>query len=268
MIRKRTVFLVGLLLVTTAWAAWIDKMERKMYGIKPGVRLEEYALGGYMPKEVHPILDEMVVKYRVSPRNPVLDRETGRIIQEVYGCEVDVKRTMKRLYQAPPNAEVALVRIRTSPKYQTRDLEDIIKEIGSFHTWFYGSWQRHQNIVLALMSINNQIIWPGEEFSFNKVVGPRTPERGYRIAPVIDGLGIGGGICQVSTTLYNAGLRAGLRVAERHPHSSRVPYVASGKDATVVYGSLDMRLINPYDHPVIIKAGIHRGKIIVRIMGK
>ena len=117
------------------------------------------------------------------------------------------------------------------------------------------SWQRHENIVLALISINNQIVWPGETFSFNDVVGPRTPERGYRPAPIIggDGIGFGGGICQVSTTLYNAVAKAGLQVVERHLHSSRVPYVAPGKDATVVYGAQNLRFINNLDHPVIIK---------------
>jgi len=181
-----------------------------------------------------------------------------------------VQATYRAIFDAPPHTRVHLVKTAVLPKHRAEELEPVKRQIGYFHTWFYGSWQRHQNIVLALMSINNHIVWPGETFSFNGVVGPRTPERGYRPAPVMggDGIGFGGGVCQVSTTLYNAVLAAGLKVVERHPHSSRVPYVAAGKDATVVYGAQDLRFLNNLSHPVIIKAGISRGKIAVYILGK
>lgn len=262
--------MVGILVFVTAYASWIDRIERKFYGVKPGVYIEEYKVGGFLPEELEVVLDELVVKHRKMPRDSCLNRETGEIILEESGAEVDVPATYRAIFDAPADTKLNLVKSEIPPLHNARELEPVKRQIGYFHTWFYGSWQRHQNIVLALMSINNQIVWAGDTFSFNDVVGPRTPERGYRPAPVMggDGIGFGGGVCQVSTTLYNAVVAAGLQVVERHPHSSRVPYVAAGKDATVVYGAQNFRFMNNSDHPVIIKAGISRGKIVVYIMGK
>jgi len=269
-INRKAVFMVGMLIFISVYASWIDRLERKIYGVKPGVYIEEHKVGGFLPEELEVVLDELVIRHRKMPRNPYLDRETGEIIPEQTGIEVDVPATYRAVFSAPENTRVRVITKQVPPLHTAKELEDVNRQIGYFYTWFYGSGQRYENISLALLSINNQIVWPGETFSFNDVVGPRTPERGYRKAPVIggDGLGFGGGVCQVSTTLYNAVLDAGLEVVERHPHSSRVPYVAPGKDATVVFGALDFRFRNNTAHPVIIKAGISRGKISVQINGK
>ncbi|NLW44688.1 MAG: VanW family protein [Syntrophomonadaceae bacterium] len=269
-LNPKAVFMLGMLIFVSVYASWIDRLERKIYGVKPGVYIEEQKVGGFLPEELEVVLDELVIRYREMPRNPYLDRETGEIIPEKYGVEVDVPATYRAVFNAPAHARVRVITKQVPPLHTARELEEVNRQIGYFHTWFYGSGQRYENITLALLSINNQIVWPGETFSFNEVVGPRTPERGYRMAPVIggDGLGFGGGVCQVSTTLYNAVLDAGLEVVERHPHSSRVPYVAPGKDATVVFDALDFRFRNNTDYPVIIKAGMSRGKISVQIIGK
>src|SRR5690606_17886713 len=120
--------------------------------------------------------------------------------------------------------------------------------IGSYSTWFHGSPARHQNISTALKSVNNTMIWPGEVFSFNDTTGPRTPERGYLPAPIIlNGdydVGYGGGVCQVSSTVYNAALAANLTILERHSHTRPVHYVPEGYDATVDYGWLDLKWQN------------------------
>lgn len=248
----------------------MDRIERKLHGVKPGVTLEGVQLAGYLPKEVEQVVDEMVIRYRQTPANPYLERETGIIVKERYGTEIDSEKTVENLFNADPGAKLRLVRVGIPAKHRAAELQGLHRTMGSFHTWFYGSWERHQNIVMAIGSINNHVLWPDETFSFNQVVGPRTPERGYRLAPVLggDGLGFGGGICQVSTTIYNAALEAGLEVTERSPHSSRVPYIAAGKDAAVVYGAQDLKFKNNYRFPVIISCSINRGKITAEIMGK
>lgn len=269
-VNRKAVFLIGMLIFVSVYASWLDRVERKLYGVKPGVYIAEHRVGGFLPEELEVVLDELVIKHRKMPRNPYLDKETGEIIPEEYGTEVDVAATYRAVFNAPENTRIQLITREVAPSHTARELEELKRQAGYFHTWFYGSWQRHENIVLALKSINNQIVWAGDTFSFNEVVGPRTPERGYRPAPVMggDGIGFGGGVCQVSTTLYNAVVNAGLQVIERNPHSSRVPYVAPGKDATVVFGAQDLRFKNNTDYPVIIKAGISRGKIAVYIIGK
>lgn len=261
---------MGLILATGLFVGWLERTERHLYGVKPGVYLEDHLVEGYLRDEVEDVIDEMIVKYRRLPVDAGLDRETGTVIKEKNGWEVDAGATLERVMRAPEGTRVKVVRVPVPPKHYASELYQLNRELGSFYTWFYGSWQRHQNIVLALRSINNTVIWPGEVFSFNQVVGPRTPERGYRPAPVIgeDGIGFGGGVCQVSTTLYNSAILAGLEIVERHPHSTRVPYIEPGKDATVVFGAQDLKIKNNYDHPVIIKAGIYRGKIQVTIIGR
>lgn len=115
---------------------------------------------------------------------------------------------------------------------------------------------RTANIALSCASINGKILQPGELFSFNQTVGVRTPEAGYQTAAIFAGKkvikGIGGGICQTATTLYNLALEAGLQVIERHPHSLKVVYAASGRDATVSWGTADLRFTNTLDFPVKI----------------
>jgi vancomycin resistance protein YoaR len=112
---------------------------------------------------------------------------------------------------------------------------------------------------------------PGQEFSYNKVVGERSLERGFQIAKVyqsgkvVDGLG--GGICQTSSTLYNAVLYADLEITERRNHSLPVSYVNLGRDATVVYGTTDFRFKNNQKTPIKIDAKASGGVLTVKILG-
>ncbi|WP_240527335.1 VanW family protein [Synechococcus sp. 65AY6Li] len=128
------------------------------------------------------------------------------------------------------------------------------------------------NIRQAVQSLDGVYIQPGAVFSFNQVVGPRTLERGYLPAPVfmmaetLDS--VGGGICQVSSSLYNAALLAGLEVVERHPHYRQVESVPPGLDATVWYGLADLRLRNPFPWPVRLRFQIRGQTLIVSVLGR
>lgn len=134
-----------------------------------------------------------------------------------------------------------------------------------------GEVNRSHNLHMAASSIDNCILKAGEVFSFNKRVGSRSSEKGYRDAMVVVGdkfePGIGGGICQVSSTLYNSVLLAGLEIVERHNHGLSVSYVPLGRDATVVYGVQDFRFRNNTDSPLCIKANAAGGKLTITIYG-
>lgn len=139
-----------------------------------------------------------------------------------------------------------------------------------FNTNTQNNINRSINIGLATQSIDGTILMPGEEFSFNQVVGPRTAEKGYKIAHVyVAGEirdGTGGGICQVSTTLYNAVLRANLKVTERHNHMFTVSYVPLGTDAAVSYGYADLIFQNTTAYPLMISAKVYGNQLSIKLL--
>jgi hypothetical protein len=213
------------------------------------------------------------------PAQPMLVRERVYIpirILEVLGVGVsyDAEKDMRILY-IPSNLNTGLVNVYSEELNVIRDLiikerEKIPKKIGSFTTYFNISEKsRTKNLKLAAQAINNYQIKPGEIFSFNKTVGPRVPEKGYEKAIIFVNKkkveDYGGGVCQVSTTLYNAVLDAGLPVLERHPHSLPVPYVPLGKDATVNYGTMDFKFKNDGEKNLLIKATVEKNKLTVEL---
>lgn len=134
------------------------------------------------------------------------------------------------------------------------------------------SAERKHNIRLAAKSLDNVFVDAGGEFSFNKTVGERTVSRGYKTAKIIVKgefvEGVGGGVCQVSTTLYNAVLLAGLDVCEVHQHSLAVGYVEPSFDAMVNSGSADLKFINRTHNPIIIRVKADDKAITVKIYGE
>lgn len=134
-----------------------------------------------------------------------------------------------------------------------------------------GNVSRTTNLSIACSKLNGYVIQPGEIFSYNKVLGKRSVENGYREAAIYTSNGVenglGGGICQISSTLYNAVLMANLGIEERHNHSYTTSYSDPGRDATVAYGSLDFKFKNTRKYPVKIEAYIKSGVATIRIYG-
>ncbi|NLM28464.1 MAG: VanW family protein [Clostridiaceae bacterium] len=146
-------------------------------------------------------------------------------------------------------------------------------EISSYTTIFYDKNEnRISNIKTASEELNHTVIYPDEVFSFNEVLGKRTKDKGYKEAPILShgekAKGTGGGICQISSTLYNAALLADMEIVERHRHSKKVPYVPEGKDATVVYNSKDLKFKNTKDYPVEIVIKITEDEIRISLVKK
>lgn len=141
-----------------------------------------------------------------------------------------------------------------------------------FTSYYNSSNDRKWNIKLASDLLNNSFIDVGAEFSFNDVVGERTEKRGFRNAKIIvNGEftdGVGGGVCQVSTTLYNAVLLAGLKITEYHPHTLSVSYVAPSFDAMVNSGTADFKFVNNTKNPIIINSIADGNRLTVYITGE
>ena len=130
---------------------------------------------------------------------------------------------------------------------------------------------RTTNLILASKKINGTVLMPGETFSYNKVVGERTIAAGYKEAPIyVSGRvedGIGGGICQITTTLYNAVLYANLDIVERSNHQFVPSYAGPSRDATVVYGAIDFKFKNNRDYPIKITCSVSGGIANFKIWG-
>lgn len=208
-----------------------------------------------------------------SPKNATLSINGGSISvePEVDGITIDEDELDSRLKEAingvvESEESVVIEPEVTKAKITSEDLSKINGVMGSFSTSYGTSAPgRCSNIELATKKINGTIVMPGEVFSFNEVVGPRTEEAGFKEAGTYVGNkvepGIGGGICQVSTTLYRAVMRSNIKSTERTNHSMAVGYATPGLDATVAYGYLDYKFKNTYDFPIYIQ-GITGGRVV------
>lgn len=137
--------------------------------------------------------------------------------------------------------------------------------IGTYTTRYDITLPRAVNIEIAVQRINGIVLQPREGFSFSNAILSRTPQNGYVMAPAIGRYEYGGGICQVSSTLYAAMCHALLPATERHPHSSNVSYLPTGLDATISEGYKDLKFINPYQEPLTILAETDEGVLTVSL---
>lgn len=201
--------------------------------------------------------------------------ENGAIVRkpEMSGFELDENQLAEAVIAGMESHEVRLP-MREAPKtVSDEELAKITDVVSEFSTRF-PSYQtsRNTNIRLASSQLNGVVLMPGQTMSFNETVGERTVRDGYREAPVLKNgkhdRGIGGGICQVSTTLYNAALLADLKIVRRNNHSIPSVYVAIGRDATVDWGTLDLVLGNPTDAPIAVSSTFQNGRITFRILGR
>lgn len=198
-----------------------------------------------------------------------------RVVPERTGRALDVAASQEVLLTAlkadePEPVELAVK--TTAPAVTSQELSAIEGELIQFSTRYSERGNRERNIQIACEKINGTVLPPGGVFSYNDVVGPRGRENGFRMAPqIVRGRlvpGYGGGICQTSSTLYNAVLLGGLKVVKRSHHSFPVKYVPAGRDATVDYGSIDFQFENSTEAPIALAASASGGQCVVRIFGQ
>ena len=188
----------------------------------------------------------------------VCDKTTGEPTESRVGVAFDVSAVQAQLDAAAPGAEFLADARVEFPTVSTEELQECMFRdvLGTFTTKCAGPWGRHQNIKLASAAINGKIYNPGEEFWYNSTVGQRTAARGYQEAGVYEAgrttTGIGGGICQVSSTLYYAVLLSDLDIVLRYCHMFNPGYMPIGCDATVSWGGPDFAFRNSRDYPIKI----------------
>lgn len=204
--------------------------------------------------------------------------EKVEIIPDQPGQTLDTAQTLERLldvlptYNAPDPVELFVHEVDAARTAAHLESLRVREPVSTFSTDISTSIpNRLHNIKLAADALDGTLIEPDKEFSFNSVVGPANAAQGYISAPVIVAgemvEGIGGGVCQVSSTLYNAILLADLSIAERRNHSLMVGYVPPGLDATIAHGWIDLRFLNDRNHAVWIRTFVAGNRLIIKLYG-
>ena len=253
----------------------VSNLKKQYLTAKHGQEIELTA--EYNQKALNDILTWIAQEVYVSPVNAYATLAAdGTILKyaEVLGKRLDVEALAAELapklirLEIPYQAEITLV--DEAPWVRTADIAPLNGIIGSYSTNFYHG-DRGDNIALAAGHLNGVLVRKGETCSFNKLVGYRTGSAGYKNAGVIvDGRledGVGGGVCQVSSTLYNAILLAGLTPTMRTPHYAPSTYCPPGRDATVADDLLDLQFQNNLAHNVYIVSGTYGTSLNIFILG-
>lgn len=191
---------------------------------------------------------------------------------EVEGIDFNIEEAKKILEENKEKYEIPLQITKPNTTISQLGSEAFPNKLGT-HTTRYdgGDENRSTNLEIACEKINEKVILPGETFSYNKTLGARTTAAGYKTAKVYENGavvdGIGGGICQISSTLYNAVLKANLEIIERRNHQFITSYVPEGRDATVAYGVTDFKFKNNRKYAIKIKATASNGVATIDIYG-
>ncbi|NLB53706.1 MAG: hypothetical protein GX808_12345 [Syntrophomonadaceae bacterium] len=199
----------------------------------------------------------MTVKYNADTRTVMLYSQPPKTDEKEPVFTINFPQDLGPWGEIPPGSELA-------------QLWSGYNVLGGYYTNLNNSPpNRTNNIILACRQINGHILKPGEVFTFNGQVGQRTAEKGYLSASIFIGRkvvpGIGGGICQLSSTLYNAALETGLEIVERHPHTLPVSYIAAGRDATILWGGADFKFRNNQDFNLKVLTDVY-GNYVVALL--
>lgn len=212
----------------------------------------------------------------VLPRGARRLTSPDRVEPHVAGRFLDaydaVERVAQALRRGEPRVELAPFAISPAATEEAARAIDVSVVVSRFETRFGGPPGRDQNILRATSLLDGLVLMPGDEVSFNRTVGARSVENGFALAPEIyrgeSRLGVGGGACQVSSTLYAAAFFGGLEVLERQNHSRPSAYIRPGLDATVSYPVLDLKLKNNFAFPVVVKAELTPGVLSFSLLGR
>jgi vancomycin resistance protein YoaR len=256
----------------------IDALLEEIYNGEPkeSYTLDTEGLEDEIQTEVKAIADQ----WDVAAKNGSIsgfDKATGKFTYagEQNGIVIDQdKLTADILAQLKAKNFQAVIEAtgnEVAPKITEAQAKELYKVIGTYTTTTTANKDRNKNIELASSALNGLILQPGEEFSFNKTTGERSLAKGYRPAGAyVNGVLVeepGGGVCQVSSTLYNAVVFAGLTTTERHAHSYEPTYVTPGEDAMVSYGGPDMKFINNSSSAIAIRTSFADRSLKISIVG-
>ncbi len=222
-----------------------------------------------------PDLEQLYAQTYVAPTDAVMDPETFRVTQGSYGYHFDLEAAKAQLAQAEYGQVLEFPFAPIAPAVTAEQLQSTLfcDVLGEAKTPYKGSDtnNRNTNLAIACDAIDGLVLLPGESFSYNDTLGERTADKGYKDAPsYVGGLTVdtlGGGICQVSSTLYYSTLFADLEILERHNHGYVSDYIEKGMDATVTWDGADLRFANNTNYPIRIEAWRIDGYVNVQILG-
>lgn len=269
----------------------IDKIVEEAYNIGRNGELEErYEIVQNLKQEPkkfeleyefdQTVLAEFVKgveqEINIEMKNSEMQRVNGKFTgtKEQIGQKLNSEQAVSAASDAIKNQKeekIALVVDKLEPQYTQEFFEKMNNVIGTFSTIINNSAGGTTNIKIASSRINDKLMYPGDILSYYETLGPTTAAAGFQLAPIIvngqleDGLG--GGVCQVSSTLYNSVLLAELEIVERHNHSRPVGYVQKGMDATMAGDYLDFKFKNSTEYPIYIESYVQGNKLTVTIYG-
>jgi vancomycin resistance protein YoaR len=201
----------------------------------------------------------------------------AKIVPDKPGVVLDANRTAAALLRAATRARgprIALAVVHTSPAKLTvarAKAMGLLGLVSTYTTVYGGVANRIHNVQLVANLIDRKLIAPGATFSFNQATGERTAAKGFLEAPVIINgelkTGLGGGVCQVSTTVFNAAYEAGLRITERTNHALYISHYPQGRDATVNYPNVDLKFVNDTGHWLLLRTFVGSSELTVALFG-
>lgn len=225
-----------------------------------------------MPEEID--IEKIYKEIYKEAKNAYIEEKPTQVHAQVNGIDFAISLEQAKQILSEEKEEYVIPLKITIPEVT---LDDLSKEafpqiLGTFTTTYSASNEnRETNLKLSSEKINGTIIMPGETFSYNKIVGERTIAKGYKEAAVYSGgkviNGIGGGICQLSSTLYNAVVYANLEIVSRSNHMFLTSYVTAGRDATVSWGTLDFAFKNTRKYPIKVVSIVKNGLVTIEIQG-
>ena len=224
-----------------------------------------------LPKDLN--LDAIYEEYCTEPVDAVMNMETFEVTYETYGYTFDLEAARELLATAEYGETLEIPMTYLIPEVLGKDLAEMLYRdvLGSCNTPHTGDANRNTNLKLACKAINGYVLYPGDVFDYNKVVGQRTTAAGYKPAGAYSNgetvEEVGGGICQVSSTLYYCALLADLDIVTRQNHSYISSYIDPGMDATVSWGGPEFRFRNSTNYPIRITAEVSGGYVRIQLIG-
>jgi len=231
----------------------------------------EYTCELVVPDELD--LESIHQEYYIAPVDASLDPDTYEVVPGTDGYGFDIAAAKETIANTPYGQKVEIPFVAIPPEVSTEDMSSLLfrDKLSTYTATSSSSYDRDINLDLACKAVNGTILKPGEVFSYNETLGERTPEKGYRPGASYSGgetvITYGGGICQVSSSLYYCVMHADLEVVLREEHGYVSSYVPMGMDATVSWGTLDFQFRNNMDYPIKIEATANRGSVTVSIYG-
>ena len=248
----------------------IEQLKIRLSDINSNEDYIEISVANKEPEAID--IDKIHEEVYKEAKDAYYTKDPFTVYPEVEGVDFDVEAAIALLSEDKEEYVIKLT--ITKPKVTIDQIgsEAFPERLSTFTTRFDESdVDRSTNLRIACRKINGAVLMPGETFSYNKALGPRTVAAGYRNGKIYSGGqvvdGIGGGICQISSTLYNAVLMSNLEIVERRNHQFVTSYVEAGRDATVVYGAIDFRFKNTRKYPIRITASAVNGIATVSIYG-